>query len=107
MQMLKQSRLSVSAVKPREWKFILGLAGEEEDEDETVQVEKNLVESVEGVNGMKDTEGLTVEDSVDGDAKEGAKNGEDGGGDGEGEREDEGGDRAEDGNEDADGAAGK
>ena len=29
MQMLKQSRLSVSSVSPQEWQFILGLAGED------------------------------------------------------------------------------
>jgi predicted RNA-binding protein with PUA-like domain len=30
LEMLKQSRLSVSAVKPREWHFILGLASQDD-----------------------------------------------------------------------------
>ena len=32
--MLKQSRLSVSAVKPREWHFILGLVTDDDLDDE-------------------------------------------------------------------------
>ena len=35
LQMLKQSRLSVSAVKPREWRFIHGLVKADELEDES------------------------------------------------------------------------
>lgn len=34
LEMLKQSRLSVSAVKPREWRFILGLAQDDDLDDE-------------------------------------------------------------------------
>jgi hypothetical protein len=34
LEMLKQSRLSVSAVKPREWHFILGLASQDDLDDE-------------------------------------------------------------------------
>jgi predicted RNA-binding protein with PUA-like domain len=34
LEMLKQSRLSVSAVRPREWHFILGLASQNDLDDE-------------------------------------------------------------------------
>jgi hypothetical protein len=34
LQMMKQTRLSVSAVTPKEWRFILNLAGESWDEAE-------------------------------------------------------------------------
>jgi predicted RNA-binding protein with PUA-like domain len=34
LEMLKQSRLSVSAVKAREWHFILGLASQDDLDDE-------------------------------------------------------------------------
>jgi predicted RNA-binding protein with PUA-like domain len=33
LEMLKQSRLSVSAVRPREWHFILGLASQNDLDD--------------------------------------------------------------------------
>jgi len=35
LEMLKQSRLSVSAVKPKEWHFILGLASQDDLDDES------------------------------------------------------------------------
>lgn len=34
LQTLKQSRLSVSSVTPQQWKFIMGLADEQEQEQE-------------------------------------------------------------------------
>ncbi|RAH82782.1 DUF55-domain-containing protein [Aspergillus japonicus CBS 114.51] len=37
LEMLKQSRLSVSSVRPEEWEFILGLAEEEEVEDKEAE----------------------------------------------------------------------
>ena len=78
LQMLKQVRLSVSAVAPKEWEFILDLAGEDLDEDDSEQVEDTLVENANGANKMKagnlvhegaaedDDEGVGDEENVDG-----------------------------------------
>jgi EVE domain len=65
LEMLKQSRLSVSAVKPREWHFILGLARDDGLDDEPeenvaavraqiINIQKEAVRTVNGdeiVNG--------------------------------------------------------
>lgn len=64
MQLLRQGRLSVSAVKPKEWAFILSLVGKETDEDgeDGEQVEDTLVENAEGgANGTKDSKDLGLE----------------------------------------------
>lgn len=73
MQLLKQSRLSVSAVEPKEWDFILSLVEEEytEDEDNAEQVDDTPVQSVEkGVNRAKSKD-LNAGDLVDDAAEEG------------------------------------
>lgn len=102
MQLLKQSRLSVSAVKAKEWKFILSLAGEEEggesvEEDEAfahghvegdVDVEE---ESTERINGVEEDGSSMVfehlgdgEAAVDGDLDEnGSEDGDEDGGEDE------------------------
>ncbi|KAF7513816.1 hypothetical protein GJ744_007867 [Endocarpon pusillum] len=79
MQMLKQARLSVSAVTPKEWKFILDLAREDLDEDDSEQAEDTLDENANGADKMKagnlvhggaeegDDEGVDDEENVDGD----------------------------------------
>jgi len=76
MQLLKQTRLSVSAVKPKEWEFILSLAGEEtvkeEDNDEVEQAEDTPAKSGKKiVSGTKDGKGLKVGNLVDDEAQEG------------------------------------
>lgn len=79
LQMLKQARLSVSAVTPKEWEFILDLAGEDLDEDDSEQVEDTLVENADGADKIKagnlvhggaeegDDEGVDDEENVGGD----------------------------------------
>jgi len=72
MQMLKQTRLSVSSVKPREWRFVHGLVEADEVEQEpdeatgvvthqVVEVSEEVVRKVDGggaiggkVNGFDD-----------------------------------------------------
>ena len=62
--MLKQSRLSVSAVKPKEWAFILGLAGEE-DEIEGKQDDDEQAGEGEGAD-EEDASDEAAEGDVDG-----------------------------------------
>lgn len=110
MQLLKQGRLSVSAVKPKEWAFILGLAGEEpgryEDEgaDSAGPVEETLVEN--GVNGADHGEDGKGEDLVNKEAEEdGDEEGEDEHVDGDADEDgaEEGEEGAEDGGAEGDG----
>ncbi|OJK03916.1 hypothetical protein ASPACDRAFT_75436 [Aspergillus aculeatus ATCC 16872] len=69
LEMLKQSRLSVSSVRPDEWEFILGLAEEEGAEDKEVEATETaeatevndaneateVTESTESTESPKDT----------------------------------------------------
>ena len=55
MQLLKQGRLSVSAVTAKEWSFILSLAEDDRDEDNAGPVEETLVDTVNGTKGSKDS----------------------------------------------------
>jgi len=61
MQMLKQSRLSVSAVKPREWRFIHGLLEDDdldtEPEETTEAVKAQVLKVSEEVVRKVDGEG--------------------------------------------------
>lgn len=79
MQLLKQGRLSVSAVKAKEWDYILSLTEEEthedgdEDEDEDAdgvgQLEETLIETTGAyVDWSKDVEDSTPGNFVDGEA---------------------------------------
>ena len=57
MQTLRHSRLSVSAVRPKEWRFILSLVGDEaEDENDEGEgeVEETFAGTGKGVEGVKD-----------------------------------------------------
>jgi EVE domain len=104
MQMLKQSRLSVSAVKPKEWKFIMSLAGEDdeeagpgdEDEDEeehgdgTGEADATLVETVEQVfKGVKKVAAAALGNVTGGDKEPSGAVTVDGGEDDEDEEGDE------------------
>lgn len=75
MQLLRQGRLSISAVKPKEWAFVLSLAGAEPSryEKDAEQVEETP--AAEGVDGVMNGEDSKVGDLIDGEAAE------DGGGD--------------------------
>jgi EVE domain len=66
MQILRQSRLSVSVVKPKEWAFILGLAGEEDQVEEEQDRADELVDEKES-GGAEDIVDETAEDAVNGD----------------------------------------
>ncbi len=99
MQMLKQGRLSVSAVAPKEWEFILDLAGEDLEDNEPGHVEDALAENVNGTNKLK------AGNPINGGAAEEEEN------DDEGDDEDEGnvvgedeGDEVGDGEDDVEGA---
>lgn len=104
MQLLKQGRLSVSVVKPKEWKFILGLTGEEpsqfEDEGDASPAEETLIEN--GVNGTNGGEGKAEEngdaDEEGGDEDLDGEKGEGHGNEGDEDRA-ENGDGARDGND--------
>jgi hypothetical protein len=69
LEMLKQSRLSVSAVKPREWHFILSLASEDdlnEEQDEDLAAVRGQIISVEeevvrGLNGGEHGNGFDAD----------------------------------------------
>lgn len=69
LQTLRQSRLSVSKVSEKEWKFILKLAGVDEDELATTIAGKQA----NGVDGGPDASEVTteIEDQVAGLAKTG------------------------------------
>lgn len=73
MQMLKQSRLSVSSVAPTEWRFILGLAGENPTLGHIQGEAKDGYESdVDGEGEETAAEGAgekTVDTSLEGDVK--------------------------------------
>jgi EVE domain len=82
MQLLRQGRLSVSAVTPNEWNFILGLAGEDPDyyADGAGQAEEVLMENNgEHVSGVMNGEDATAKNLVDDEAAEenGNEDGED------------------------------
>jgi predicted RNA-binding protein with PUA-like domain len=70
MQLLRQGRLSVSAVKPKEWAFVLSLAGAEPSryEKDAEQVEETP--AAEGVDGVMNGEDSKVRDLIDGEAAE-------------------------------------
>jgi len=77
MQMLKQSRLSVSAVKPREWRFIHGLLEEDdldtELEETTEAVKAQVLKVSEVVVRKVDVGGVNgdqVNESHGGNAEE-------------------------------------
>lgn len=69
MQMLKQSRLSVSAVKPREWRFIHGLLENDDldtkPEETTKAVKAQVLRISEEVVRKVDGEGVN-DDQVNG-----------------------------------------
>lgn len=54
MQLLKQGRLSVSAVKPKEWAFILSLAGDETDEPSGATAMGNGNGGINGTKGSRE-----------------------------------------------------
>lgn len=95
MQLLRQGRLSVSAVKPKEWEFILSLAGEEPSQYGRDAGLVDATASVEGVresvNGLVDRDDTGAVDAVDesgegeGDADDGTDRSDGGSVDGDGE----------------------
>lgn len=64
LQMIKQSRLSVSSVTPAQWRYILKLAGEDPNIDmvaeESQDSEKKIDEAVD--TEMKDSEDIDAGD---------------------------------------------
>ncbi|RAL15990.1 DUF55-domain-containing protein [Aspergillus homomorphus CBS 101889] len=72
LQLVKQSRLSVSSLSPAEWEFILGLAEEEEDEDKEAEATK-ATEATEATDGK---EAADVTESTESPKDTGAENDE-------------------------------
>lgn len=87
MQLLNQGRLSVSAVTPQEWDFILTLVEDDDGEDDDEQVEDTLVENVNGTKYGKDS---NAENLVDDEAKEDGDEDDDDEGNVDGEKNDDG-----------------
>ncbi len=78
LQMLKQSRLSVSAIKPREWQFIHGLVEADEMENEpdedagavkgqVLTVSEEIVRKLDGVGEASNGEMVNGSYGADGD----------------------------------------
>ncbi|RAK75671.1 DUF55-domain-containing protein [Aspergillus fijiensis CBS 313.89] len=67
LEMLKQSRLSVSSVRPEEWEFILGLAEEEGAEDKEAEATETaeVTETAKATEANDANEATEVTESTD------------------------------------------